>query len=192
MKPNRRAWFAVLLVMIALPLLAQEGPSYAKLPLSAGPVSMAAAVALPTPPMAVASAAPALPDAPSTVGQLPEFNSAIAASIGQAPLPVGRGAEIEHGVIDARYLASTGLLYGSTVANIELTMRCRAAGACSMVPDGIAQRHMLYPITFAADSGISLLDYYLKSHHHRWWFVPAALITTGNAIYAVHAAKYIH
>jgi hypothetical protein len=134
-----------------------------------------------------------LPDAPSagSVKFLPALNAAIASSASQAPIPAARVPLIERSVLDSRFLAVTGALFGSTVADIELTMRCRASGACSLVPDGLAERHKLYPITFGADGGITLLSYYLKSHHRRWWFVPAAAIIAGNAVYSVHAAKYI-
>lgn len=186
---KHQLWLIVCLSMIALPMMAQNSQSYAGAGFNAQPWLTAVSANATSFNPAVESA---LPDAPSSAHEstLSGFNMAVAA--GQAPVPVGRqGISLNRKTLDKQFFLVTGALFGSTVANIELTMRCRQAAACSLVPDSIAQRHKLYPLTFGADGGVTLLGYYLKSHHHRYWFVPAAAFITGNAIYAIHASRYM-
>ena len=93
--------------------------------------------------------------------------------------------------MDREFFLSTGALFGSTFANVELTHRCLENGACSLVPRAIVQRRYLYGISLPADAGITILGYYLKRSKRSWWFVPAAIVTAGNTIYAIHAAQHM-
>ena len=61
-----------------------------------------------------------------------------------------------------------------------------------MLPNSLARRAYLYPITFSADGAVTYLGYYLKSHHKSWWYIPATVLTVGHAGYAIHASQNIH
>jgi hypothetical protein len=116
----------------------------------------------------------ALPDAPSV-----ETRS-------QAPPPP---AAVQ--LSSTESVVITSLLFGSSIANVELTTRCLQNGACTTVPSALRSRGKLYAVALPADVGITALGYYLKRAHHSWWFVPAALFTTGNALYAIHASQHM-
>ena len=135
---------------------------------------------------------PVLPDAPSVhFAPVLSLNAAMAASASQAPVPAARVPYFERKVIDAKFIAVTGALFGSTVADIELTQRCRESGACSLIPTSLAERRKMYPITFAADGALTLAGYYLRSHHHWWWYTPAGAMIAAHAVYSIHASEYI-
>jgi ABC-type cobalt transport system substrate-binding protein len=85
----------------------------------------------------------------------------------------------------------TSMLFSSSIANVELTTRCLENGACTKVPSALRSRGALYGVSLPADVGITVLGYYLRRSGHRWWFVPAAMFTVGNAIYAVHASQHM-
>jgi hypothetical protein len=88
-------------------------------------------------------------------------------------------------------LVVTSALFASSVANVELTTRCLESGACTAVPSALRGRWKLYAVALPADMGITILDSYLKRSGHRWWFVPAAIFTAGNTLYAIHAAQHL-
>ena len=81
-------------------------------------------------------------------------------------------------------------MLSSSIVAIELTHRCLEAGACRFVPDPFHRRAVMYGAGLPAVAGISYFSYYLKKEHHRWWFVPEALVVTGEIVVAVHAARY--
>jgi hypothetical protein len=122
----------------------------------------------------------ALPDAPAPSTNRPPSVAA-----------VGRPTFGGEQVIDREFVIGNSVMLGSTIANIELTARCMESGACSAVPNHLKNRERLYVVGLPANLGVGVLGYYLKRGGHRWWFVPAALITTGNVVYGIHAAKYI-
>lgn len=167
MEPSRTQWLLLIvcLFVIAVPVLAQTG---------ATPVTVAVA----------GDPNLALPDAPS-----PAPTSA-ASSAWSAVRPTAQGKQIM--AMDKEFVLVNGLMFGSSIANVELTTRCLQNGACTMVPGGLRSRAALYGVGLPAEAGVAVLGYYLKRTGRRWWFVPAALVTAGNAIYAVHAAKYMH
>ena len=121
----------------------------------------------------------ALPDAPA-----PSTNRPPVSAVGR---PTFGGEQ----VIDKEFVIGNSVMLGSTIANVELTPRCIWNGACSLVPDALRRRRYLYAVGLPADAGIAVLGYYLKRGGHRWWFVPAALVTTGNVVYGIHAAKHM-
>jgi len=94
-------------------------------------------------------------------------------------------------IIDKEFVAANGLMFGSSIATVELTHRCLENGACSLVPRALVRRRAMYGVGLPAEAGITVLGYYLKRGGHNWWLVPAALVTAGNTVYAVHAAQHM-
>lgn len=105
-----------------------------------------------------------------------------------ASAPVLMGSE----ALDSRFVAVNELMLTSSIANVELTTRCMNSGACADVPGPFRSRAALYGIGLPVEFGVAVLDYRLRRSGHRWWFVPAAIVTVGNVIYGVHAAHYMH
>jgi hypothetical protein len=85
-----------------------------------------------------------------------------------------------------------GMMFSSSIANVELTTRCFRGGACTAIPGPLRSRGALYGVGLPIDVAVTVMGYRLKRAGHRWWFVPAAAVTAGNIIYAVHAARYTH
>jgi hypothetical protein len=167
MEPSRTQLLLLIvcLFVIAVPVLAQTGATPTTVAVAGDPNL-------------------ALPDAPSPAPKSAGSNPWAAVR------PTAQGKQIM--AMDKEFALVNGLMFGSSIANVELTTRCLENGACTMVPSGLRSRKRLYAVSLPADVGITALGYYLKRSGHRWWFVPAALVTAGNAIYAVHAAKYMH
>ena len=92
---------------------------------------------------------------------------------------------------DRQFMLVNGLMFASSIANVELTTRCFNSGACSALPGPLRSRGALYGVGLTTDVGVTLLGHYLRRSGHRWWFVPAAAVTVGNVVYAIHAAQYI-
>lgn len=164
MKPNRTYLLLLIacLFVIAAPMLAQTSAAPATVALAGDPNM-------------------ALPDAPS-----PAPRSA-ASRPPSAVRPTVNGEQI----MDKQFVLATGMLFGSSVVNVELTHRCLENGACTLVPRALVRRRAMYGVGLPADAGITVLGYYLKRGGHRWWFLPAAVVTAGNAIYAVHASQHM-
>ncbi len=97
---------------------------------------------------------------------------------------------IDSRVADRYYWTATGLMFSSSITNAELTHRCLERGACSAVPDGLRRRRNMYAVGLPTVAGVSYATYYFKKKGYRWWFVPAALVTAGNVIYATHATRW--
>ena len=135
-----------------------------------------------TPPVIVAAASPSmpLPDAPSAQQRR---TSAPPSAIG----PIGQGDV----VMDQHFMLVNGLMFTSSIANVELTTRCFNSGACSALPGPLRSRGALYSLGLPIDLGVTVLGYHLKRSGHRWWFVPAAAVTAGNVVYGIHAARHI-
>ena len=122
-----------------------------------------------------------LPDAPApSTDRRPPV-----AATGRRPVVEGER------VIDREFIIGNSVMLGSTIADVELTERCMESLACSAVPNRLRSRKRLYAVGLPTNLGVGVLGYYLKRHGHAWWFVPAALITTGNVVYGIHAAHYI-
>jgi len=164
MKPSRTQLLLLIacLLLLAAPVLAQT---------SATPAEAEVGGKLDTP----------LPDAPNPN---PEPRRAPPSAV--RPTPGGTQVPM-----DKEFLITTGVLFGSSIANVELTHRCLENGACSLVPRALVRRRALYGVGLPADAGITVLGYYLKRSGRRWWFVPAAIVTAGNTIYGIHAAQHM-
>jgi hypothetical protein len=137
-----------------------------------------------------------LPDAPSAVqsDQPTESNGWSKHKSSGAPAAAA-GASVLY--FDAKvanwpYWVVNGAMVSSSLFAIDLTHKCLAAGACSFVPDAFRRRRVMFEAGLPAVVAVSYLSYYLKDRHLRWWFVPAAVVVTGNIIVSAHAAHYDH
>jgi len=139
-----------------------------------------------------------LPDAPSatkpdasTAG--PAGSPAVRKESSQGAPPAARGgpAWVDRSVVDRNYLAVTGAMFGASIANAELTMRCLGQhSSCNDVPNLLSRRVALYGIGIPADFGVAYLTYCLKRKHNHMWYVPAAAITGANVFFAVRAYRW--
>jgi hypothetical protein len=121
------------------------------------------------------SSGDSLPYAPSAVSkQAPAAPSPIST-------PIGR---------DKYFMLVNGLMFSSSITNVELTRNCLIDRACSAIPSPLRSRGALYSIGLTADVAVGMLGYRLKNSEHRWWWVPAAAVTAGNIIYSIHAVHY--
>jgi hypothetical protein len=121
---------------------------------------------------------------------LPEAPSAVHRSSPAPPAAAGPIAGPE--TRDMHFMLVNGLMFSSSIANVELTNRCFDAGACTAVPGPLRSRGALYGVGLPIDVAVTVMGYRLKRAGHRWWFVPAAAVTAGNIIYSIHAARYSH
>lgn len=87
------------------------------------------------------------------------------------------------------FWVANAAMFGSAVAAAEMTHKCLEAGACRFVPDTFQRRRNMYLVGMPVAAGVSYFSYYLKRTRHRWWFVPVALVTAGNAVVIAHAAR---
>jgi hypothetical protein len=135
-----------------------------------------------------------LPDAPSATkadASNPEPAAAPAIkreSHGAAPAATG-GPLGDRSVADRNYLILTGAMFGASVWNVEMTMRCLEQKTCAYMPPSLRSRAALYGIGLPADFGLAYLSYYMKKKHSPIWYVPSALVTAANAYVAVHAMR---
>jgi hypothetical protein len=134
----------------------------------------------------------ALPDSPSTLQTAENTESTPRPkSTRGTPSAAARGGP----VFDAQeagwsFWAANAAMFGSSIAAAEMTHRCLQAGACSFVPDTFHRRRNMYLVGMPVAAGVSYFSHYLKRKGHRWWFVPTALVTVGNAVVITHAARY--
>lgn len=89
------------------------------------------------------------------------------------------------------FLAASGALLGSTIANVEMISNCRPT-ACEAVPSSIRNRGDLYAIGIPASLAVSYISYRLKRGGTKLWILPIAVFTAGNVVYAAHAAQFSH
>ena len=110
----------------------------------------------------------------------------------EAQSPAARSISLggEGHAADGKFWAVTGLMVGSTIANVEYTTRCMDAGRCTLVPDALRSRGALYGVSLPLNVGVGYLGYALKARGQKLWFLPAALVTVGNVVYATHAAHW--
>lgn len=136
-----------------------------------------------------------LPDAPSSIAQSTDNspNAAISHRHQTAP-PAAEGSWIDGSshAADARYWGMTTLLFSSSIANAELTMRCIGQHTCAYVPPTFRRRLALYGIGFPADLGVSYFSLKMKERGARWWWIPDAAITAANVYVGIHAARELH
>lgn len=138
-----------------------------------------------------------LPDSPSAEWVARDHLSTSASHrssrhTGAASAATGFGLEVDSHVANRWYWAVNGPMFGSSIVSAELTQACLAAGKCDFVPDAFHSRVAMYGAGVPAAIGVSYLGYYLKKRGHRWWFIPAAMVTAGNFVVSAHAAHYSH
>jgi hypothetical protein len=140
-----------------------------------------------------------LPDAPSSAK--PDASTADPApspvvkrqSHGAPPAAIGGPLSPDRSVADRNYWLVTGGMFGATVANVELTVRClQAHASCNDVPSSLKSRAALYGIGIPADLGVAYLTYYMKKKHSRIWYAAPALVTGANMFLAVRAYRWMN
>jgi hypothetical protein len=133
-----------------------------------------------------------LPDAPSVERSKHHLNFSRGSQGSEgAPAPATGGIFNEEGG-NWLYWSVNGAMLGSSVLAADLTQKCLEAGACTFVPHAFHSHIAMYGAGLPAAAGVAYLSYRLKAKRYRWWFVPAALVTTGNIVVSVHAAHYSH
>jgi len=145
-----------------------------------GPTAAAGAESSPAP------AASSYPDAPSAVNTTGAPDSGAEQAAFRAPTPAATGGL--NRAIDAEYIAVMITMFVASIVNVEKTNTCLEQHTCSFVPVAFRSRGALYGTGIPAELGIAYLSYKLKEHRHRWWFVPAMVMTGGNSFVAYHSA----
>lgn len=149
------------------------------------------------PAMDGSSSASALPDAPSATK--PDSSTADPSpspavkkeSSGAQPAALGGPLGVDRTVADRNYLLVTGGMFGASIANAELTVRClNVHTECNDVPSALHSRAALYGIGIPADLGVAYLTYFMKKKHSRIWYVPAALVGGANLFLGVRAYRW--
>lgn len=118
---------------------------------------------------------------------LPYAPSAVRKSEAAAPAPI-----VVPVTRDKYFMLVNGLMFGSSIADAELTTRCLISGACTALPGPLRSRATLYGVGLPIDVTVAVMTYRFKRSGRRWWFVPAAAVTAGNIIYSIHAVRYTH
>lgn len=148
---------------------------------------------------ATGTSSEALPDAPSAT--TPDASNAGSSTPspevknesrnGAPPAAIGGPLGIDRSVADRHYFLFTGAMFGSSVVNAELTMRClNKHASCNDVPRALQSRAALYGIGIPADLAISYLTYYMKRKHSHIWYAPSALVTGANVFFGVRAYRW--
>jgi hypothetical protein len=142
---------------------------------------------LPDSPSAAKADAPAATPAP-TPAAAPAVKSGFH---GAPPAGLGGPLEADSSVADRNYLMLTGGMFGASIANAELTIRCLEVHAsCNDVPSSLNSRLALYGIGIPADIGVAYLSYYMKKKHSHIWYVPSAVVTGANIFLGVRAYRW--
>ena len=171
---------AVLLVSSQLGFaVPQNGPATNGLATN-GLATGAGAESSPVPP------ASSYPDAPSTVKPPGAPDNGAEHAGFRAPAPAATGGLSR--AIDGKYMVVMGAMFASSIVNVEKTNTCLEQHTCSFVPVAFRSRGALYGAGIPAELGVAYLSYKLKEHRHRWWFVPAMIVTGGNSFVAYHSA----
>jgi hypothetical protein len=138
-----------------------------------------------------------LPDAPSSAkadaSTADPTPSPVVKKDSQGALPAATGGRLspDRSVIDRNYLLVTGGMFGASIANAELTVRClQVQASCNDVPSFLKSRTALYGIGIPADFGVAYLTYIMKKRHNSIWYVPAALVTGANLFFGVRAYRW--
>jgi len=140
----------------------------------------------------------ALPDAPSattpdapSASPTPSPAAKNQSHYGAPPAAVGGPLGVDRTVADRNYLLFTGAMFGSSIVNAELTVRClNKHASCNDVPRALQSRAALYGIGIPADLAISYLTYYMKRKHSHIWYAPSALVTGANVFLGVRAYRW--
>jgi hypothetical protein len=137
----------------------------------------------------------ALPDAPSVAQNKQRLHfwsgSQGLTNSGGVPAAATGGVFNENEKVETwSFWAVNGVMFGSSLMAVELTHSCLEAGACTFVPDTFHSRIRTAEVGVPVLAGISYLTYRLKEKNYRWWYIPAALVTSGDVVVSVHAARY--
>ena len=110
---------------------------------------------------------------------------------GAPPAAMGGPLWVDRSVADRNYLLVTGGMFGSSIVNTELTLRClNKHPSCNDVPTSFRSRVDLYAVGIPAELGVAYLTYYLKRKHNHMWYVPAAVVTGANVFLGVRAYRW--
>jgi hypothetical protein len=133
-----------------------------------------------------ASAALSYPDTPSAVktSGAPDSDAEKARFRG-AP-PTAKGPLIHK--FDVKYVLVMSMMFAASIVDVEKTNTCLQEHTCSFVPATFRSRAALYGAGIPAEVGVAYVSYRLKERKHRWWILPAVVVTAANAYVAHHAA----
>jgi hypothetical protein len=145
-----------------------------------GPATAAARESSPAP------AASSYPDAPSAL-----TTPGVAETGAEQPrlreaAPAAKGGL--NRAIDGKYVVVMSAMFAASIVNVEKTNTCLEQHTCAFVPEAFRSRGALYGAGIPAEVGIAYLGYKLKEHRHRWWLLPAMVVTGGNSFVAYHSA----
>lgn len=129
-----------------------------------------------------------LPDAPSAARESDWSSSTAAVSDQGITEPVLATSAKNEPVANWPYWASTGAVFGSNIAAIEVLQSCLGANKCQSIPSGMRSRGAMYGVGMPVAAGVSYLDYYLKKKEKRWWYVPAIAATAFDMVFVVRGA----
>ena len=162
---------------LAMNGLKTSGPATNGLAMNAGAESAPAPVGSGYPDAPSALKPPGAPGAPEMGAEQAGF---------RAPAPAATGGLSR--AIDGKYMVAMSAMFASSIVNVEETNSCLEQHTCSFVPVAFRSRWALYGAGIPAELGFAYLSYKLKEHRHRWWFVPAMVVTGGNSYVAYHSA----
>ena len=138
-----------------------------------------------------------LPDAPSSTkadssnADAPPPAVKRESTHGAPPAATGGPMGVDRSVADRNYLLVTAGMFGASIFNAELTVRClNKHTSCNDVPSSFQSRSAIYGIGIPADLGVAYLTYYMKKKHSHMWYVPAALVTGANIFLGVRAYRW--
>ena len=128
-----------------------------------------------------------LPDAPDVQG-----NALSSSARASRVTPVANYASpaASSPIADAKFWGVTATMFGATVANVELTSRCREQRTCQLAPLPMKTRASMYGVAIPADIGLAVLSYKLKKSH-RWWAFPIVASTMANSSIAVYSGRLV-
>lgn len=141
----------------------------------------------------------ALPDAPSATSSdatnagapMPSPVAKNESHYGAPPAAVGGPLWGDRSVMDRHYFLFTGAMFGASVMNAELTLRClNKQATCNDVPHALHSRAALYGIGIPADLAVSYLTYYMKKKHSHIWYAPSAAVTGANVVLGIRAYRW--
>lgn len=129
-----------------------------------------------------------LPNAPSFVREVDRSGSPAILSDQGFTEPVLAPPAKDERVATLPYWATTGVVFGSNIAAIEVLQSCLSANQCQSIPGAMRSRGAMYGVGIPVAAGVSLLDYYLKKKEKRWWYVPAIAATAFNVAFIARGA----
>jgi len=193
---NRYRRFNISIAFVLASALSLPAQSDRQLPGDPAPPLLTARVDA-SPAVGSASVASGLPDAPSASKPETSDPDPPAAPVvkkesqGAPPAAMGGPLWVDRTVADRNYLLLTGGMFGASILNVELTLRClNKHPSCNDVPTNFRSRVDLYGVGIPAELGVAYLTYCLKRKHNHMWYVPAAVVTGANVFLAVRAYRW--